>query len=167
MSSPKLLDQVRARLRLKHYSLRTEDSYLHWMRRFIHFHGRKHPRDMGGAGGGAFLSHLATQARVAASTRNQALSALPFLYREVLEVELPWMDGMVRAKRLARVPVVLTESEVTALLARLEGTRWLAASLLYATGMRLRVKDVDFDSRQITVLEGKGGSDRRTMNHCA
>lgn len=116
-----------------------------------------------------FLSHLASAGRVAASTQNQALAALLFLYREVLGKELPWLDGMVRAKRPARVPVVLSEKEVRALLANLDGTRWLAASLLYATGMRLleglrlRVKDVDFGRREITVRDGKGGRDRRTM----
>jgi integron integrase len=124
---------------------------------------------MGGPEVEAFLSHLATEKRVAPSTQNQALAALLFLYREVLAKELPWMDGMVRAKRPARVPVVLTENEVRALLAQLDGTRWLAASLLYATGMRLleglrlRVKDVDFARREITVRDGKGGRDRRTM----
>ena len=121
MSPPRLLDQVRNRIRVKHYSLRTEDAYLHWIRRFIYFQGKKHPREMGGREVEGFLSHLATVGRVSASTQNQALSALLFLYREVLEVDLPWMDGMVRAKRPARVPVVLTESEVTALLARLDG----------------------------------------------
>ena len=169
MSQPKLLDQVRERLRVKHYSLRTEDAYLHWIKRFILFHDRKHPREMGGAQVEAFLSHLATEGRVAASTQNQALSSLLFLYREVLAIELPWMEGIVRAKRPARVPVVLSEGEVKALLAQLDGTRWLAASLLYATGMRLleglrlRVKDVDFQRREIAVRDGKGGRDRRTM----
>jgi integron integrase len=165
----KLLERYREHLRVKHYSLRTEEAYLHWVRRFICFHGKRHPREMGGAEVEAFLSHLATEGRVAPSTQNQALAALLFLYREVLQKELPWMDGMVRAKRTARVPVVLTESEVGALLAQLDGTRWLAASLLYATGMRLleglrlRVKDVDFERREITVRDGKGGRDRRTM----
>jgi integron integrase len=124
---------------------------------------------MGGPEVEAFLSHLATGERVAPSTQNQALAALLFLYREVLQKDLPWMDGMVRAKRPARVPVVLTEGEVRALLGQLDGTRWLATSLLYATGMRLleglrlRVKDVDFERREITVRDGKGGRDRRTM----
>jgi len=169
MRPPKLLDQVRERLRVKHYSLRTEDAYLHWIRRFILFHGKRHPREMGGAQVEAFLSHLATEERVASSTQNQALSSVLFLYRQVLAIELPWMDGIVRAKRPAHVPVVLSETEVRTLLARLDGTRWLAASLLYATGMRLleglrlRVKDVDFDRREITVRDGKGGRDRRTM----
>jgi integron integrase len=166
---PKLLEQYRERLRVKHYSLRTEEAYLHWARRFIYFHGKRHPREMGGPEVEAFLSHLATEGRVAPSTQNQALAALLFLYREVLVKDLPWMDGVVRAKRTARVPVVLTENEVRALLAQLDGTRWLAASLLYATGMRLleglrlRVKDVDFERGEIAVRDGKGGRDRRTM----
>lgn len=169
MPQPKLLEKYRERLRVKHYSLRTEDAYLHWVRRYIYFHGKRHPQEMGGSEVEAFLSHLATEGRVSPSTQNQALAALLFLYREVLEKELPWMDGMVRAKRPARVPVVLTENEVRALLAQLDGTRWLASSLLYATGMRLleglrlRVKDVDFERREITVRDGKGGRDRRTM----
>jgi len=169
MAQPKLLEQYRERLRVKHYSLRTEDAYLHWTRRFICFHGKRHPREMGGPEVEAFLSHLAIEGRVAASTQNQALAALLFLYREVLEKELPWMEGMARAKRPARVPVVLTQTEVRALLGHLDGTRWLATSLLYATGMRLleglrlRVKDVDFERREITVRDGKGGRDRRTM----
>ena len=169
MTQPKLLDLVRKRLRVKHYSLRTEETYLQWIRRFIYFHGKRHPRDLGGPEVEAFLSELATVGRVAASTQNQALSALLFLYREVLEIELPWLDGLVRAKRPARVPVVLTESEVRLLLARLDGTRWLVVGLLYSSGMRLleglrlRVKDVDFERRELTVRDGKGSRDRRTM----
>jgi len=169
MPSPRLFDHVRDRMRVKHYSMRTEDTYLQWIRRFIFLHGKKHPREMGGPQVEAFLSHLATGARVAASTQNQALSALLFLYREVLHVDLPWLDGVVRAKRPKRVPVVLTENELRALLAQLEGTRWLVASLLYSSGMRLleglrlRVKDVDFERREITVRDGKGARDRATM----
>lgn len=169
MSSPRLLDQVRDRMRVKHYSMRTEDTYLQWIRRFIFFHGKKHPRDMGGPQVEAFLSHLATERCVAASTQNQALSALLFLYREALQIDLPWLDGLVRAKRPKHVPVVLTEIEVRALPARLEGTRWLVASLLYSSGMRLleglrlRVKDADFERREITVRDGKGARDRVTM----
>ena len=123
MPTPRLLDQARERMRVKHYSLRTEEAYLHWMRRFILYHGKRHPRDLGAAEVEAFLSHLATEGRVSASTQNQALAALLFLYREVLGVELPWMEGIVRAKRPARLPVVLTETEVRALLAQLDGTR--------------------------------------------
>jgi integron integrase len=169
MPPPRLLDQVHDRLRVKHYSLRTEEAYLHWIRRFIFFHGKKHPRDMGGPQVEAFLSHLATADRVAASTQNQALSALLFLYREVLRLELPWMEGVVRARRPKHVPVVLTENEVRALLAQLEGTRWLVVCLLYSTGarllegLRLRVKDVDFGLHEITVRDGKGARDRVTM----
>ena len=165
----RLLDQVRARLRAKHYSLRTEDSYLHWIRRFILFHGKKHPGSMGGVHVDAFLSNLATVGRVAASTQNQALSALLFLYREVLQVELPWMSEVVRAKRPKHMPVVLTENEVRSLLAHLEGTRWLVASLLYSSGarllegLRLRVKDVDFERLEILVRDGKGARDRVTI----
>jgi len=169
VTQPKLLDQYRERLRIKHYSLRTEQAYLHWVRRFIYFHSKRHPAGLGGPEVERFLSHLATEGRVSASTQNQALAALLFLYREVLGKELPWMDGVVRAKRPARVPVVLSENEVRALLAQLDGKRWLVAALLYATGMRLleglrlRVKDVDFERREITVRDGKGGRDRRTM----
>ena len=169
MPSPRLLDQVRDRLRVKHYSMRTEDAYLHWIRRFIFFHDKKHPREMGGPQVEAFLSHLAKVGRVAASTQNQALSALLFLYREVLRSELPWMDRVVRAKRPKHMPVVLTENEVRALLAHLEGTRWLVVSLLYSSGarllegLRLRVKDIDFERHEITVRDGKGARDRVTM----
>ena len=134
MAAPKLLDMVRERIRVKHYSLRTEDAYLHWIRRFIFFHAKRHPREMGGPEVEAFLSDLAVAGRVAASTQNQALSALLFLYRDVLKVELPWLDGVVRAKRSQRVPVVLTENEVRGLLARLDGTKWLVASRLERRG---------------------------------
>ena len=137
MPTPRLLDQARERMRVKHYSLRTEEAYVHWIRRFILHHGKRHPRDLEAAEVEAFLSHLATEGRVSASTQNQALAGLLFLYREVLGVKLPWMEGIVRAKRPARLPVVLTEAEVRALLAQLDGTRWLAVSLLYSTGMRL------------------------------
>ena len=162
MSSPRLLDQVRDRLRVKHYSMRTEDTYLQWIRRFIFFHGKKHPREMGGPQVEAFLSHLATVGRVAASTQNQALSALLFLYREVLRIELPWMENVIRAKRPRRVPTVLSQDEVRRLLASMEGRPWLPASLLYGTGMRLmeclrlRVKDIDFGRAKITIRDGKG-----------
>ena len=166
---PRLLDQVRDAVRRKHYSYRTEQTYLHWIKRYIWFHDRKHPAEMGAAEVTAFLTHLAREREVAAATQNQALSALLFLYGEVLEVKLPWMDGIERAKRPVRVPVVLTVREVKALLARLDGTKWLMAGLLYGSGLRLReclklrVKDVDFEYRQITVRDGKGGKDRVTM----
>lgn len=166
---PRLLDQVRARIRTKHYSPRTEKSYVHWIKRFIYFTGKRHPRELGAAEVSGFLSHLATERNVAAATQNQALSALLFLYSQVLELDLPWLEGMVRAKRPVRLPVVLSESEVRALLAELEGTRWLMVSLLYGAGLRLReclklrVKDIDFSYHQIMVRDGKGGKDRSTM----
>jgi integron integrase len=164
-----LFEEVRRVLRLKHYSLRTEEVYLGWIRRFVLAHGRRHPRELGADEVERFLSGLATQGNVAASTQNQALSALLFLYRQVLGIELPWMEGVVRAKRPQRVPTVLSREEVTRLLACMEGRPWLVASLLYGTGMRLmealrlRVKDVDFDRKEITVRDGKGGKDRHTM----
>lgn len=166
---PRLLEQVRRRLRVKHYSLRTEAIYLGWIRRFILANGKRHPRDMGAREIEAFLSRLANEGRVAASTQNQALSALLFLYREVLDMELPWLDNLTRAKRPRRLPTVLSVSEVNAILARMDGRPWLVASLLYGTGMRLmeclrlRVKDVDFRRNEIVVRDGKGGKDRRTM----
>lgn len=164
--APRLLDQVRARLRLKHYSLRTEQAYVGWIRRFILANGKRHPREMGVSEVEAFLSALAIQGQVAAGTQNQALSALLFLYREVLSIELPWMETVVRAKRPQRVPVVLSRDEVTRLLAMMDGRFGLMASLLYGSGMRLmecvrlRVKDVDFELNQICVRDGKGGKDR-------
>jgi integron integrase len=167
--APRLFDEVRRQLRLKHYSLRTEQAYLGWIRRFIIANGRRHPREMGGAEVEAFLSRLAVEGNVAAGTQNQALSALLFLYRVVLGVELPWMESVVRAKRPRRVPTVLSRDEVQRLLAAMDGRPWLVASLLYGTGMRLmeclrlRVKDVDFARNEITVRDGKGGKDRRTM----
>ncbi len=166
-NSPRLLDQVRSRLRLRHYSLRTEQAYIGWIRRFILANGKRHPRDMGVMEVEAFLSRLATDGKVAAGTQNQALSSLLFLYREVLGVELPWMETVVRAKRPRRVPVVLSRDEVGRLLARLDGQYALMASLLYGAGMRLmecirlRVKDVDFGRNEICVRDGKGGKDRR------
>ncbi|MBS0558121.1 MAG: integron integrase [Proteobacteria bacterium] len=166
---PKLLDQVRARVRRLGMAMRTEEAYLGWVRRFIVFHGKRHPRDMGALHVEAFLSHLATHGEVAASTQNQALSALLFLYREVLQQELPWMDEIRRAKRPERIPVVLSRSEVAALLDEMDGVTWLMASLLYGSGLRLmeclrlRVQDVDFVRHEITVRQGKGGKDRRTV----
>jgi integron integrase len=168
-SAPKLLDQVRARIRVKHYSIRTEDQYVFWIRRFIVFHGRRHPREMGAAEVEAFLSDLAVKGRVAASTQNQALSALLFLYKEVLEIQLPWLDNITRAKPAQHLPVVLTPAEVRAVLDRMDGTHGLMARLLYGTGMRLmecvrlRVKDVDFGRNEILIRDGKGAKDRVTM----
>ena len=166
---PKLLDQVRDKIRVKHYSIRTETQYLQWIKRFIFFHGKLHPRDLGAIEVEAFLSHLATEGNVSASTQNQALSALLFLYREVLGVVLPWMDTMVRAKKPQRLPVVLNRSEIALVMERMEGTYSLMARLLYGTGMRLmeccrlRVKDIDFGRREILIREGKGAKDRVTM----
>jgi integron integrase len=166
---PRLFDEVRRQLRLKHYSLRTEQAYIGWIRRFIVANGRRHPREMGGAEVEAFLSRLAVEGNVAAGTQNQALSALLFLYRAVLGIELAWMESVVRAKRPRRVPNVLSREEVQRLLAAMDGRAWLVASLLYGTGMRLmeclrlRIKDVDFARNEITVRDGKGGKDRRTM----
>lgn len=167
--APRLLDEVRRVLRVKHYSLRTEHIYVGWIRRFILSNGKRHPRDMGPAEVERFLSLLAVESRVAASTQNQALSALLFLYREVLRIELPWLAGVTRAKRPLRVPTVLSRDEVTRVLARMDGRPWLLASLLYGAGLRLmealrlRVKDVDFDRGEITVRDGKGGKDRHTV----
>jgi integron integrase len=167
--APRLFDEVRRKLRVHHYSLRTERAYLGWIRRFILANGRRHPREMGGPEVERFLSRLAVQGQVAASTQNQALSALLFLYREVLGVRLPWMEDVIRAKRPARLPVVLSQSEVRALLACMEGRTGLLAQLLYGTGLRLmeslrlRVKDVDFARNEILVRNGKGGRDRRTL----
>ncbi|HTS55805.1 MAG TPA: integron integrase [Burkholderiales bacterium] len=167
--TPRLLDQVRARLRVKHYSIRTEEAYVDWIRRFILFHGKRHPRELGATEVEAFLTHLAVAGRVAASTQAQAKSALLFLYREVLGVELPWLDGIVAARVPQRLPVVLTAAEVSALLSRMRGTPALVARLLYGSGLRLlealrlRVKDVDFARREILVRDGKGAKDRVTM----
>lgn len=166
---PRLLEQVRRRLRAKHYSLRTEHAYVFWVRRFIIATGKRHPRTMGAAEVEGFLSHLANEGRVSASTQNQALSALLFLYRDVLGIELPWMENVTRAKRPRRLPAVLSVPEVQEVLARMEGRPWLIASLLYGTGLRLmeclrlRVQDVDFRRNEILVRAGKGGKDRRTM----
>ncbi len=166
---PRLIDEVRRRLRLKHYSLRTEQAYVGWIRRFIVASDRRHPRELGGEDVERFLSTLAVQGKVAAGTQNQALSALLFLYRIVLGMDLPWMESMVRAKRSQRVPTVLSIGEIRRLLAAMDGRNWLMASLLYGTGMRLmeclrlRVKDVDFGRMEITVRDGKGSKDRHTM----
>jgi site-specific recombinase XerD len=165
-----LLDQLRDRLRLRHYSLRTEQAYVHWVKRYILFHGKRHPAEMGKAEVEAFLTHLAVERHVAASTQTQALSALLFLYKEVLGVELPWLSELTRAKRPARLPTVLTREEARLLLRCVdEPTLALVVRLLYGTGMRLlealrlRVKDVEFARREILVRDGKGGKDRVTM----
>ena len=169
-NSPKLLDRVRAEIRTRHYSLRTEQTYLHWIKRFILFHGKRHPKDMGAAEIEAFLSDLAVRQNVAASTQNLALSAILFLYRDALGVELPWLDGVTRAKKPERRPVVLSRGEVRRLLAELPADLpGLVARLLYGTGMRLmegvrlRVKDVDLERGEILVRDGKGAKDRVTV----
>lgn len=146
---PKLLDLVRGKIRLKHYSIRTEQAYLDWIKRFILHFDKRHPSEMGAVEVEVFLTHLAVERKVSASTQNQAKSALLFLYKEVLGVELPWLDNVEQAKAPKRLPTVLTKNEVQAVLSRLSGTHWLVASLLYGTGMRilealrLRVKDID------------------------
>lgn len=168
-SPPKLLDRLREKIRVRHYSLSTETQYVHWVKRFILFHNKRHPNILGAVEVEAFLTHLAVDGNVAASTQNQALSALLFLYREVLGQDLPWMKDMVRAKRPTRLPVVLTQREVVSVLDRMEGTHGLMARLLYGTGMRLmevvrlRVKDVDFERSEVMVRDGKGAKDRVTM----
>src|SRR5256712_10060212 len=166
---PRLLDRVRETVRARHYSRRTEKAYVHWIRRYIFFHGTRHPAEMGAAEVTSFLTSLAVRDKVAASTQNQALSALLFLYREVLGVELPWLDDVVRAKRPQRLPVVLTRDEVRAVVRSLQGIPRLMASLLYGSGLRLleccrlRVQDVDFGTNQILVRGAKGDKDRITV----
>jgi len=166
---PKLLDQVRTTIRLKHYSIRTEQAYVDWIKRFILFHRKRHPAAMGLEEVRAFLSHLATVQQVASSTQRQALSAIVFLYREILGREMGWIDNIERAKQPERLPVVYSRAETRAVLAHLDGQHWLMASLLYGTGLRLmecvrlRVKDVDFAYRQILVRNGKGQKDRVTI----
>ena len=166
---PRLLDRVRAALRARHCSRRTEKAYVHWIKRYIFFHGKRHPAEMGAAEVTAFLTALAVRDRVAASTQNQALNALLFLYREILGVELPWLDGLVRAKRPQHLPTVLTREEVRTVLEQLDRAPRLMALLLYGAGLRLleccrlRIKDVDFATNQITIRDGKGSKDRVTM----
>ncbi len=167
--TPRLLDRVRAALCLRHYSRRTEEASVGWIRRSIVFHGKRHPAEMGAPELTAFLSSLAVEGRVAASTQNQPLSGLLFLYREVLEHDAPWLDGVVRAKRPQRKPIVLTRQEVLAVLRPLKGVPRLMASLLYGSGRRrleccrVRVQDVDFGTNQIVVRGAKGDKDRVTM----
>ena len=168
-SPPKLLDRVRAEIRVRHYALRTEQSYVDWIRRFILFHDKRHPQDMGAVEVSAFLSHLATDRQVAASTQNQAKSALLFLYGQVLKVDLPWMDEIIGGRTQRKLPVVLTPAEIRRLLHELSGLTGLVATLLYGTGMRLmeglrlRVKDVELERRELVVRDGKGGKDRVTV----
>ena len=166
---PKLLEQVRNELRTRHYSYRTEQTYLQWIRQFIIFHGKRHPSLLGAEDIGSFLTYLAVQRSVAASTQNQALAALLFLYKHVLRIELPRLENVARAKKPVRLPAVFTREEVMAVLSHLKPTKWLMASLLYGAGLRLneclrlRVKDLDFAYRQITVRDAKGGRDRVTV----
>ncbi len=168
-AAPTLLDAVREAVRVRHYSLRTERAYTLWIRRFVAFHGRRHPRELGGEEVAAFLSSLANVGNVAAATQNQALAAILFLYREVLGLQLPWLADVVRAKKPRRLPSVLTQHESRHLLDCMEGLHGLMARLMYGTGMRiseclaLRVKDVDLARREIVVRQGKGGRDRITM----
>jgi integron integrase len=168
-SQPRLLDQMREVLRLKHLSFRTEEAYIGWVKRFILFHDKRHPKDMGAAEIRAFLSYLTTHEHVAASTQNGALNALLFLYRSVLQQPFPHLEQIERAKRPRRLPTVFTRDEVHGMLTRLTGMPHLMASLLYGAGLRLmecvrlRVKDVDFPYHQITVRDGKGAQDRVTM----
>ena len=166
---PRLLDEVRSAIRVRHYSIRTEEAYVQWIRRFILHHGKRHPRDLGPEEVAQFLGHLATVREVGPATQNQAKSALLFLYRMVMGVDLPWLDEIVAAKDNRRLPVVLTQGEVRAVLAESSGTIGLVLALLYGTGLRLleglrlRVKDVCFERREILVRDGKGGKDRVTV----
>lgn len=169
MKRPSLLEQVRAEVRTRHYSRRTEEAYVSWIRRYIRFNGIRHPREMREKEVSSFLSYLAVKRRVSASTQNQALSALLFLYRDVLGVKLQWLDSLVRAKKPKRLPEVLTKMEVRSVLNQLDGVPWLVVMILYGAGLRLleclrlRIKDIDFGYRQIIVREGKGNKDRITM----
>lgn len=166
---PKLLDRMRDAIRVKHYSLATERTYVQWAKRFILFHGKRHPAEMGAGEVEAFLSSLAIEGNVSASTQNQAMHAILFLYKDVLGIDLPWLDGITRAKVSKRLPSVLTVAEIQRLMHHVSGTNGLIIKLLYGTGMRikeclrLRVKDVEIERGQITIREGKGNKDRITM----
>ncbi len=167
--APKFLDVVRNTLRAKHYSIRTETQYVQWVKRYILFHDKKHPKDLSAAHLEAFLTHLAVEGNVSASTQNQALSAILFVYREILKIDLPWLEQVIRAKKPQRLPVVLNRQEVQDVLAGMEGIYLLMAKLIYGTGMRLmecvrlRIKDIDFVRREIVIRDGKGAKDRITM----
>jgi integron integrase len=167
--APKLLDLLRDSLRSRHYSRRTESSYFHWVKRFIYFHGVRHPREMAEPEINAFLTHLAVKGKVSASTQNQALCALIYLYRHVIGREVGNLGEVVRARKPKRLPAVMTREEVKAVLAHLPGDKWLMASLMYGGGLRLmeclrlRVQDLDFERKEIAVKDGKGAKDRRTM----
>lgn len=169
LKKPKILDQVRTVLRVKHYSYRTEQNYIHWIKRYIYFHNKTHPKDLNGKDISRFISHLALKDKVAASTQNQALCALVFLYKQVFGLDMGEFPEIHWAKRPKKIPVVFTKTEVHKVLANLSGVHWLMGMLLYGSGLRLneclhlRIKDVDFDYKQITVRSGKGNKDRITM----
>ena len=164
-----LFGVAREKMRTRHLALRTEQTYLQWMRRYVVFHRRRHPRSLGAAEVEQFLTHLAVHHKVSAPTQNQALQAILFLYRHVLDINLPWLDNVTRASRTKRLPVVLSRAEVRALLAQLQGTPWLLGNLLYGSGLRLmeglrlRVKDLALERGELIVREAKGGKDRVTM----
>ena len=166
---PRLLDRVRNKIRLKHYRIRTEKAYVDWVRRYVHFHGLRHPETLGAEAVEGFLTHLAVDDNVAASTQNQAKSALLFLYKEVLGITLPWLDGVVSAKQSRRLPVVLTQGEVARLLEATSGVAGLVTRLLYGAGLRLmegvrlRIKDIDLTRGELLVRDGKGAKDRVTV----
>jgi Phage integrase, N-terminal SAM-like domain len=165
-----LFEVAREKIRTRHLAFRTEQAYLHWMRRYVKFHGRRHPRNMGLAQVEAFLTYLAVEGKVAASTQNQALQALLFLYRQVLDVDLPWLENVTRASRPKRLPVVLSAAEVRSVLAQLDGTCWLMANLLYGSGLRLmeahrlRVKDLVLERAELIVRDAKGGKGTRQLS---
>jgi len=166
---PRLLDELRRQIRLRHYSYRTEQAYVGWVRRYILFHNKRHPLQLGAAEVESFLSHLASVRNVASATQAQAMSAVLFLYKAVLKVDLPWLENVVRATHPRRLPVVLTQAEARSVIGNLRDVPWLVVSLLYGSGLRvlealrLRVKDIEFPIRQLTVRDGKGGKDRVTI----
>ncbi|MDX1606716.1 MAG: integron integrase [Candidatus Competibacterales bacterium] len=169
MEKPRLLDRVRSVIRLRHYSRRTEEAYVYWIRKFILFHDKRHPAEMGKSEVEAFLTWLAEDRKVAASTQNQALNAILFLYRDILEIDFGRLEGVTRASKPKRLPVVLSRPEVASILNSMDGTPRLVASLLYGAGLRLldglrlRVQDIDFSAHELLIRDGKGGKDRRTM----
>ncbi len=169
MHKSRLIDQLRSAIRVRHYSIRTEQAYVQWVKRYIYFHHKRHPKEMGEKEITAFLSYLAVHRRVAASTQNQVLSAILFLYQHVLDQDLEWLHDVVRIKRPARLPTVLSRDQIRSLLAELYGANKLIGHLLFGSGMRLieclllRVKDIDFDYQQTTIRKDKGGKDRVTL----
>jgi integron integrase len=169
LKAPRLLDEVRKAIRLRHFSYRTEKSYVDWIRRFVVFHEKRHPKEMGGPEVEQFLSHLARDRNVSAATQGQALAALLFLYKRVLNVDLPWIDNVVRATRPKRLPTVLSQQDAQSVLANLQGVYWLIGALFYGSGLRLtealrlRVKDLELGNCRIVVRDGKGSKDRVTI----